>query len=104
MSTDDETNPDEMSLVMPFVACKSKGGPYDDDAYAAGYEAGLLDALLAIGSPPVVQQVIRAANQAQADLIAMRHGYSAKTATFPEAEFDGWVTITLTKIDCVVRP
>lgn len=33
-------------LVMPFVSVASKGGPYDDDAYAAGWAMGALDAKL----------------------------------------------------------
>lgn len=83
--SDDEP---EHGLVMPFLPVASKGGPFDDAAYAAGYEMGLLDALLGhaytFGHP---SRVIRTENRAQADLLAMRHGWRI---TFHEHD-DEWV-------------
>ena len=80
---DDES---EYELVMPFVAVTSQGGPFDDTAYVAGYELGVLDGQLAgphaptpeRPGPPSVQdwRWIKTANVEQADLIAMRHGRS----------------------------
>ena len=89
----------EYGLVMPFVVCQSVGGPYEDEAYVAGYEAGLADALcgslaegaalrvgsLKLGMPYHVE------NQAQIDLIAMRHGVAADW----EDAGEGWVYLTL---------
>lgn len=63
-------------LVMPFVVVTSKGGPWDDQAYVAGYEMGLLDARLQLGIVGDGYQ-IHTWNIPQADLIAMRHGYTA---------------------------
>ncbi len=92
-----EQAPDvEYGLVMPFVAVHSKGGPYDDEAYCAGYEMGQLDELLAaaslrqaLGDVLLLDEpmTIRAANREQADLIAMRHGYVAETQL---ADVEGW--------------
>lgn len=69
----------ESELVLPFVAVASAGGPFDDESFCAGYECGLLDAQLA-EHPPILERTIRTANTAQADLIAMRHGYTLHLA------------------------
>lgn len=66
----------EYDLIMPFLPVTSKGGPYDDEAFVAGYTCGRLDAALASGAPafadwfPILSSLIP-----QIDLIAMRHGY-----------------------------
>lgn len=86
----------ELGLVMPFVTVASNGGPHDDVAYTAGYEMGLLDALLERGQPPVYDQPIHAENAAQADLIAMRHGYHSRTE---ETGDTAWRHLWLTRID-----
>lgn len=76
MNTDDDGE-FRYDLVMPFLPVISNGGPYDDDAFVAGYEMGLLDAQL--GNSEFDQgRAIHAENRAQADLIAMRHGYIAE--------------------------
>ena len=89
-------------LVMPFLPVQSKGGPYDDHAYVAGYEMGLLDAALHIASTlaPLLgmdngtySKTIHIENQAQADLIAMRYGFKASFVT--EDEFPEWAVMTL---------
>jgi hypothetical protein len=78
----------EFSLLMPFVVCQSKGGPYDDEAYVAGYEAGLVDARLDSGVDAFMADwLCHADNAPQLDLIAMRHGYKAE---FRELG-DGWM-------------
>lgn len=71
----------EMDLIMPFVTVASQGGPYDDDAYVAGYEMGQLDAALAAG-PDELAATVRSENAIQADLIAMRHGYACTTEVY----------------------
>lgn len=82
---------DDRELVMPFVAVATKGGPYDDEAYAAGYEMGRLDVTLerlaGANADPILITTIQADNREQADLIAMRHGFIAETAL---ADVDGW--------------
>ena len=84
----------EYGLVMPFIAVASKGGPYPDDAYVAGWEAGelwsrLQAAALHRSTPDPV--TVRADNAEQIDLIAMRNGFSTEE-TFRDDE-TGWVTI-----------
>ncbi|WP_136246209.1 hypothetical protein [Mycobacterium intracellulare] len=84
-----DENQDDFSydLVMPFLPVQSKGGPYDDAAFVAGYEMGLLDAQLA-GSSFDQGRAIHVANRDQADLLAMRHGYVAE---FSDEDVEGWV-------------
>jgi len=73
----------EHEMVMPFVTVTSKGGPHDDKSYCAGWEMGRLDALLA-GADPFVTELhlpyMLAASIGQADLIAMRHGFTMTSA------------------------
>lgn len=85
--------PDEadFGLVMPFVAVASKGGPYDDNAYTAGYEAGLLDARLHYQKPELLPLTVHSANLPQIDLIAMRRGYTVKEGPAD----DEWAMIDL---------
>ena len=78
MSSGIFTEDDE--LIMPFVVCKSSGGPYDDASYIAGWEAGALDrALQLTGHRAVVRNGVRLLlhpdNIPQLDLVAMRHGF-----------------------------
>lgn len=70
----------EYGLVMPFVNVASKGGPYDDDAYCAGWHMGGLDARLEHRYLARVSETIRSDDRAQADLVAMKHGYSLRMA------------------------
>jgi hypothetical protein len=77
----------EYGLVMPFVNVASKGGPYDDSAYCAGWAMGKLDALLDVTRPPQHSDTIRTADVAQADLVAMRYGYEM---THADSEVEGW--------------
>lgn len=62
-------------LVMPFTVVASVGGPYDDEAFAAGWAAGALDAELSTRTIAATTELIRTALIPQLDLIAMRYGY-----------------------------
>lgn len=68
----------EHELVMPFVAVHSAGGVFNDLAYAAGWEMGALEAELRLDAPDTLTIPVRATNGAQAELVAMRHGYLTK--------------------------
>jgi hypothetical protein len=97
MADDPEREPVEHELVMPFVAVASNGGPFDDQAYAAGWEMGALDALLEHGQPPVHEQPLLTENAAQADLVAMKHGYRAEVRVPEDDDFDDrwrWLIVT----------
>ncbi len=81
----------EYGMVMPFVVCASAGGPYDDEAFCAGYDLATLDTLLDLQHPPVLQRTVRTATMPQVDLIAMKHGYSIKSRPWPDD--DGYWTM-----------
>lgn len=77
--------------VMPFVTVASRGGPHDDQSYAAGYAMGLLDQRLTVAEALNIDgcvETIRTTCTPQADLIAMRHGYVMETDA---SEIDEWV-------------
>ena len=79
-------------LEMPFVSVASKGGPHEDGAYVAGWEMGALDVELRCLRPAVLDRTIRTDNAAQADLVAMKHGYRARTEP---TEFEEWTYLRL---------
>ena len=86
----DQPESAEYGLVMPFVVVTSKGGPYDDDAFTAGYSAGSIDANLAMANhlnADRLDYTVRTGLLPQLDLIAMRHGYTM-TRTEVEATAD----------------
>lgn len=80
-------------LVMPFVTVTSKGGPHEDQAYVAGWEMGSLDARLEYERPSVLEMPIQLANVAQADLLAMKHGYGYEITEYD----DQWSLLKLTR-------
>jgi hypothetical protein len=95
-----EDQPDEgMELVMPFVCVRSKGGPFDDEAFAAGWACGDLDRALAFaevsnGLTEYHHGTFRTALKEQADLIAMKHGFNS--VVFEVAEgWPEWGSITI---------
>lgn len=97
--TDDEADETaDYGLEMPFLPVASRGGPHDDGAYVAGYEAGRLDALLASCAATMEcpdSLLLHEENADQADLIAMRHGFIAEVR-LPR---DGWVLTSFTRME-----
>jgi hypothetical protein len=91
--------PEEQSwgLAVPFVVCQSQGGPYDDDAFVAGFQCGQVDKALAVsaaaGSRTVTLPLIRTELIRQLELIAMNHGYPVVTVQ-PEQLSPDWATVT----------
>lgn len=80
-------------MVMPFVACESTGGPYDDLAFCAGYSCGMVDVMLSTGTFVLYRDTVRADVVSQLDLIAMRHGYLMACGD----NSDGWVQVVFTR-------
>ena len=83
------------NLLMPFIVCQSKGGPYDDDAFTAGWHCGSIDAELTalyMYPNPKPSYTVRAEMVPQLELIGMRHGFPvlvAEATGYPE-----WTLIT----------
>lgn len=87
MSDDQPTN---YSLVMPFVVCHSTGGPYEDQAFVAGYQTGQIDAALKAGEKDNRDHGLIAVYTEllpQLDLVAMRYGY---TMTSEPTQTEAW--------------
>lgn len=84
---DEADDPEGYSLVMPFVVVASRGGPFDDQAYAAGWEMGAIEVrlqmacLLGLGLPHVT--VLRS-NLPQIELLAMKHGLLITENEWPD--------------------
>lgn len=92
MSDEEMAEDASYELVMPFVVCTSKGGPYDDAAFVAGYELGHLDrdlAVLANIGGDCMTRTLRKASMPQIHLIAMRHSMVVE----PCEEDDEWMTL-----------
>lgn len=69
----------DWELGVPFVACRTQGGPYDDDSFVAGFQAGRIDARLTVASVVGANHVVEVAYtrlRKQIDLLAMSHGYT----------------------------
>jgi hypothetical protein len=90
-----ETNENDGGAVMPLVLCRSRGGPYDDEAFLSGWRLGDLAALLARPGLTAVAESIRPRELLQADLIAMARGY---TMTVEPGGEPGWLSVTFTRV------
>lgn len=79
----------EYGLVMPFILVTSRGGPYDDHAYVAGWNMGALEAEMriarALGTTPKARY-LSPVDEPQVDLLAMRFGFTV-TATAHDVDW-----------------
>lgn len=66
----------DLDRPIPIVVCRSNGGPFDDVSFVAGYQAGMIDAVLDLAHPCHLNvALVPEALVMQLDLIAMSHGY-----------------------------
>lgn len=84
-------------LVMPFVVCQSQGGPYEDEAFVAGWRLGQLDRTLehdaTLDAPADPNMAtVHPAEMPLVDLIAMKHGYTVVAVPWSEAPGD-WLYV-----------
>jgi hypothetical protein len=80
---------EEWGLVFPFVVCRSNGGPYDDEAFVAGYQAGQISKALAAAAAVGADRcmfTVRTDLVPQLDLIAMHYGFSLEAKQIEETE------------------
>jgi hypothetical protein len=85
----------DFELAVPFVVCASQGGPFDDDAFVAGYEMGQLATELSYFSKPI-EKPIHTANTYQADLLAMDRGWTMTTLPMADDAPDEWKFVRFT--------
>lgn len=89
----------DFGLVIPFTVCRSNGGPYDDEAFVAGYFVGQIDKELqvaaACNAEGVLAPIVRRAVLPQLELHGMRHGFPVmKVGQETDPSLDGewcWV-------------
>jgi hypothetical protein len=93
----DQPEGDGYDLVMPFVVCQSNGGPYDDDAFVAGFQAGEIDQALkaatTVSAATVRFPTVRTALLPQLELIAMNRGFP-KVLVDRSEEYPEWSDVT----------
>lgn len=95
----DQPEDDGMELALPFILCKSAGGPYDDDAFTAGYECGLIDKDLTVAAAigqATLTRTVRTVSVPQLDLIAMHHSFTAEATA--DDEVPEWSRVTFTAV------
>lgn len=92
----DQPEDDGLNLVVPFVVCQSAGGPYDDEAFCAGFQAGEVDRALDMGAAARAETVrfpmARVALLKQFELLAMNRGYPVMKADVSE-EWPEWCDV-----------
>lgn len=87
----------DYEMVMPFLVVRSKGGPYDDEAFTAGWAMGSLDARLGSlvidpGGTYKIDVTVPPDCVPQIDLIAMKHGFACETT---DTSDDHWTQVVL---------
>jgi hypothetical protein len=89
-----ETDQGQSDSAVPLVMCRSRGGPYDDEAFVSGWRLGYIGATL--GSPGVsaLAESIRPEERLQADLLAMARGF---TMTVESGSHDEWLYVTFSR-------
>lgn len=95
-----EYEDEHFGLVMPFIACRSQGGEFDDDAFVSGWRCGAVDALLAWPETVDYEVYAREHDLAQLDLIAMRRGFVMTN----EPSDDGWLNVTFQRAPANATP
>ncbi len=102
MSTESDDDTDEeiqYQLLYPFVCCVSNGGPYDDDAFTAGYAMGRLDECLKAAQNAgamLVTYTIRTELVRQAELIAMHYNFPVMMFR-PVADYPEWGEVSFAR-------
>jgi hypothetical protein len=90
-----DADEDQSDEAMPLVLCRSRGGPYDDEAFLSGWRLGDIAATLARPGISAMAESIRPEERVQADLIAMARGY---TMTIESSGDPGWLSVTFVRV------
>lgn len=83
----------ERELVVPFRCVTSAGGPFDDDAFTAGFQAGMLYQKLSTPDLAAATEMVYEALEELADLMGMRYGLTMDVLW----RGDGWVHLGFTR-------
>lgn len=88
---------DAYALVLPFVVCASKGGPYNDEDFSAGFQVGqIFQAMSTLpGEVVQVEYTVRTMLLKQLDLVAMHFGFTVELKA--SEHVDDWTLWTATR-------
>ena len=78
------------SLAVPFVVCTSAGGPFDDDAFVAGFQCGDIDRALKVAAAndsDGATFTVRSELVRQLELHAMYRGFPSVEVTELDEEW-----------------
>jgi hypothetical protein len=92
----DEPEGEGYELVVPFIVCSSAGGPYEDDAFVAGFQAGQVDQALqaaAVARASEVRFTVDTTLVKQLELIGMSRGFPVMLAEDAD-DAPGWSFVT----------
>lgn len=93
----DESHEATYGLVMPFVVCESKGGPYQDNAFVAGVRYGQIDReARTIGTGCEKSWTVETPLVPQLDLLAMHLGVTFTVEPWDEHP-DEWRFVTFSR-------
>lgn len=80
-------------MLMPFRCVRSTGGPFEDDAFTAGFQAGMLYQKLSLPDLAAASEMVYESIEQQADLIAMQFNLHMEVLW----RGDGWVHLGFTR-------
>ena len=83
-------------LSLPFVCVESVGGPYEDEAFVAGFQVGSIVAALSSASTQYLDATVRSGVVDQLDLAAVAHGYQMTREAWSEAP-EEWTFVKFVK-------
>jgi hypothetical protein len=84
---------DEVGL--PLVLCRSRGGPFDDEAFRSGWRLGDIGSMLGRSGVSALAESIRPWERLQADLVAMAYGYTMTVEPGGDPE---WLSVTFERV------
>ena len=97
----DQPESEGYSLVMPFTVVRSVGGPYDDDAFTAGWAAGAIDRTLQLlADEAAVRELtftVRTDLVPQLELVGMRHQFPVMRSAVTEVQ--EWSSIVFARTE-----
>jgi hypothetical protein len=88
----DDTDGD---VGLPLVLCRSRGGPFDDEAFRSGWRLGDIGSMLSRAGVSALAESIRPCERLQADLLAMAYGYTMTVEPCADPE---WLSVTFTRV------
>lgn len=97
----------DYELSMPFVLCKTNGGPFDDEAFVIGWDCATLHAELRqcrVMQLTPIGRWVKARLLPQLELIAMDTDFTILHGYAPPGDgtgLDHWAWVEFTRVPCI---